>query len=210
MIDHDRLFKELLTTFFVEFVDLFLPEVSESLERDSITFLDKKLFSDVTASEKFEVDLLARARVRGEAAFFLIHLEHQSSPQAGFGKRMFRYFARLHEKYDLPIYPIVLFSYDAPKRAEPDRFEVALAGRRILDFHYQVIQLNRRVPSGRMARFRAAAEPDSERLDGEDANRAARSSASEVGIFADAGNITFGSGTFGVDRRLYGNLSEAE
>lgn len=49
----------------------------------------------------------------------------------------------IYEKYDLPIYPAVLFSYDAPQRAEPDRFEVALAGRRILDFHYHVIQLNR-------------------------------------------------------------------
>ena len=26
-MDHDRLFKELLSTFFVEFVDLFLPDV---------------------------------------------------------------------------------------------------------------------------------------------------------------------------------------
>ncbi len=28
MIDHDRLFKELLTTFFWEFIQLFLPEVA--------------------------------------------------------------------------------------------------------------------------------------------------------------------------------------
>lgn len=41
MIDHDRLFKELLTTFFVEFVELFLPEVSSYLERQSVKFLDK-------------------------------------------------------------------------------------------------------------------------------------------------------------------------
>jgi hypothetical protein len=27
-MDHDRLFKQLLTTFFVEFVELFLPEVN--------------------------------------------------------------------------------------------------------------------------------------------------------------------------------------
>lgn len=36
MIDHARLFKELLTTFFVEFLELFLPEVLAYLERDSI------------------------------------------------------------------------------------------------------------------------------------------------------------------------------
>lgn len=33
MIDHDRLFKELLTTFFVEFLELFLPEVVTYVER---------------------------------------------------------------------------------------------------------------------------------------------------------------------------------
>ena len=35
---------------------------------------------------------------------------------------MFGYFARLHGKYDLPVYPIALFSYDAPQRPEPNRY----------------------------------------------------------------------------------------
>ncbi|WP_394795785.1 hypothetical protein [Armatimonas sp.] len=34
-IDHDRLFKELLTTFFVEFVQGFLPDVAAYLDPDS-------------------------------------------------------------------------------------------------------------------------------------------------------------------------------
>ena len=37
-IDHDRLFKELLTTFFVEFIELFFPKLAAVLERDSIVF----------------------------------------------------------------------------------------------------------------------------------------------------------------------------
>ncbi len=51
MIDHDRLFKELLTTFFVEFLELFLPEVLAYLEDDSIEFIDKEVFTDVTFFE---------------------------------------------------------------------------------------------------------------------------------------------------------------
>jgi hypothetical protein len=39
---------------------------------------------------------------------------------------MFVYFARLHEKYGLPIVPIALFSYDAPKTPEPSVYEIAL------------------------------------------------------------------------------------
>lgn len=34
-MDHDRLFKELLTTFFLEFVDLFLPAVGAALGREA-------------------------------------------------------------------------------------------------------------------------------------------------------------------------------
>jgi hypothetical protein len=35
-IDHDRLFKELIGTFFFDFVDLFLSGVANYLDRDSI------------------------------------------------------------------------------------------------------------------------------------------------------------------------------
>jgi hypothetical protein len=75
-MDHDRLFKQLLTTFFVEFIELFLPKLSAHLERDSIEFLDKEIFTDLTSGERHEVDLLARARLRGEEAFFIIHVEN--------------------------------------------------------------------------------------------------------------------------------------
>lgn len=114
MIDHDRLFKELLSTFFLDFIDLFFPEVRAYLEPDSLAFLDKELFTDVTAGEQYEADLVAKVRFRGQESFFLIHIEHQSEARGDFSKRMFRYFARLYEKYALPVYPIALFSYDAP------------------------------------------------------------------------------------------------
>ena len=123
MIDHDRLFKELLTTFFFDFIELFLPEVAAYVEPDSIEFLDKEVFTDVTSGKKHEVDILARARFRGSDAFFILHNKNQSYTEPNFNERMFVYFGRLFEKYRLPIYPIVVFSYDEPLRAEPDRFQ---------------------------------------------------------------------------------------
>ncbi len=143
MVDHGRLFKELLTTFFVEFVDLFLPDVSAYLERDTLEFLDKEVFTDVTSVEKHEADIVVKAQFRGQPSFFLIHVENQASAKEAFAKRMFRYFARRHEKYDLPVYPVALFSYDAPLRPEPDQYQVAFPDRVVLDFRYTVIQLNR-------------------------------------------------------------------
>lgn len=116
MIDHDRLFKELLSTFFLEFLDLFFPDVTTYLEPESLTFLDKEVFTDVTAGEQYEADLVAKVRFGSQESFFLIHVENQAKAQTDFGKRMFRYFARLYEKFALPVYPIALFSYDAPQR----------------------------------------------------------------------------------------------
>jgi len=98
-INHDRLFKELLSTFFIEFIELFFPEVANDLDPKSLQLLDKEVFTDVTSGEKHVVDLVAQVRFQGEESCFLIHIEVQSSSQAEFSRRMFRYFARLYEKY---------------------------------------------------------------------------------------------------------------
>ncbi len=143
MIDHDRLFKELITTFFGEFVDLFLPDVAAYLERDSLVFLDKEIFTDVMSREKHEADIIVQARFKGEEAFFLIHVENQSSPQADFGRRMLRYWARLYEKHGIPVYPVVIFSHQTPRTRQADNFSVEFPGFKPLRFQYRVIQLNR-------------------------------------------------------------------
>ena len=110
---------------------------------DSLTFLDKEIFTDVTAGEQYEADLVAKVKFRGEESFFLIHTEHQSEARGDFSKRMFRYFARLYEKHALPVYPIALFSYDVPQRPEATFHRVDFPDFRVLEFNYRVIQLNR-------------------------------------------------------------------
>ena len=145
MIDHDRIFKELIRTFFLEFVELFLPDVHADLDYGSIEFLDKEVFTDVTSGEKHEADLIVKARFRGQESFFLFHIEAQADDRKKppFPKRMFAYFARLHEEHDLPIYPVVLFSYDSPLRPEPGTYRVEFPGFTVLAFNFRVIQLNR-------------------------------------------------------------------
>jgi Domain of unknown function (DUF4351)/Putative transposase, YhgA-like len=141
-IDHDRLFKELLISFFVEFVELFLPDVADYLDPNSLEFLDKEVFTDVTEGERREVDLIVKARFKGEEAFFLVHIENQAHPQSNFAQRMFKYFARLHEKYQLPVYPVAVFSYTESMRQEPTEYRVAFPGKTVLQFEYTSIQLN--------------------------------------------------------------------
>lgn len=142
-IDHDQLFKKLLSTFFFEFIELFLPEVADYLEREPVTFLQQEYFTDIITGERKIIDLLALVRFRGQETCFIIHVENQSSSEANFTRRMFFYFAKLHQEYLLPIYPVVVFSFDEPKREELKQYQVEFPNLKVLEFNFTAIQLNR-------------------------------------------------------------------
>ncbi|MEM9544107.1 MAG: DUF4351 domain-containing protein [Cyanobacteria bacterium P01_E01_bin.42] len=141
--DHDSLFKQLLTVFFVEFVELFFPKLRKYLDPNSITFLDKEVFTDVIEGERYETDIIVQARFAEGDAYFLIHIENQSYVETAFDRRMFGYFARLYEKFHLPVYPIVVLSYDRPQKAAINYHQVKFPDFEVLKFNYRVIQLNR-------------------------------------------------------------------
>jgi hypothetical protein len=142
-INHDRLFKELLTTFFVEFLDLFFPSILEYLDTDSIQFVDKELFTDLERGEKKIMDIVALAKFQQQNYSFLVHIEAESSSNTDFNQRLFRYFCSLFLKYDRPIYPIVVFSYDSPKRLDKSSFVIDFPDKQVLKFDYEIVQLNR-------------------------------------------------------------------
>jgi predicted transposase YdaD len=56
---------------------------------------------------------------------------------------MFRYFCSLFLKYDRPIYPIVVFSYDSPQRLDKSNFVIEFPDGQIVNFDYKIVQLNR-------------------------------------------------------------------
>lgn len=143
MIDHDAVFKQLLDEFFVEFLDLFCPEALALIDPAQISFLDKELFADLVDPDRREADIIARVGIAGREAFFIIHLEHQAQEDKALDRRMFRYFTRLYERYDVPIYPIALCSYPSPRRAVADRHVVTIADLPVLAFQYRTVQLNR-------------------------------------------------------------------
>ncbi|MDJ0532104.1 MAG: DUF4351 domain-containing protein [Xenococcaceae cyanobacterium MO_207.B15] len=142
-INHDQLFKKLLTTFFVQFLDLFFPSILEYLDTNSIQFVDKETFSDLVQGEKSIMDIVALAQFQAQDYSFLIHVENQASNTLEFNRRMFRYFCSLFLKYDRPIYPIVIFSYDSPKRLDKSNFAINFPDKQVLNFDYQIVQLNR-------------------------------------------------------------------
>ncbi|KFL16051.1 transposase [Geobacillus stearothermophilus] len=141
-IDHDRLFKELLSTFFEEFVLLFFPRVYEHVDFNHLSFLSEEVLTDVTAGEKHRVDLLIETKLKGEDGLIIVHIEHQSYIQPAFSERMFIYFSRLFQKHRRRILPIAIFSYDAI-RDEPSSFTVSFPFLTVLDFRFLTVELSK-------------------------------------------------------------------
>jgi Domain of unknown function (DUF4351) len=149
-IDHDQLFKQLLTTFFLEFLELFTPEFFAAIDPQSLEILPLEYFTDIDAGERKAMDVIIRVNLLGRPnapassrVSVVVNCEHQSTTKADFNRRLFFYFAQLHRKYLQPVYPIALFSFDEPYRPEKDSYQVRVPGLQVMDFNFLTIQLNR-------------------------------------------------------------------
>jgi hypothetical protein len=141
MINHDRLFKELLTAHVWEFIELFLAEVGAYLDRDSLQLVDKELFADIPGIPRQEADLVFRGKFKGKDAFFLIHFEHQSTAPSDVPSRMLGYYFRLTESYGLPVYPVVIYSHERPNKGS-NEYRVRFPDMEVLVFRFRQIVLN--------------------------------------------------------------------
>jgi hypothetical protein len=149
-IDHDQLFKQLLTTFFLEFLELFTPEFFAAIDPQSLEILPLEYFTDIDAGERKAMDVIIRINLLGRPnapassrVSVVVNCEHQSTTKADFNRRLFFYFAQLHRKYLQPVYPIALFSFYEPYRPERDSYQVRVPGLQVMDFNFLTIQLNR-------------------------------------------------------------------
>lgn len=141
-IDHDRLFKELLETFFAEFVELFFPEAYEAMDLKYMKFLQQEIFTDVTRGDKHRVDILVETRLKNETGIVVVHVENQAQAQSDFAERMFVYFSRLYQEHRCRILPIAVFSYPE-QRDEPDTFKLEFPFMPVLEFHFLTLQLKK-------------------------------------------------------------------
>jgi hypothetical protein len=64
-INHDQNFKELISTFFMEFLELFLPEVARTIDLNSIGFLPQEYFADLVEGDEKIIDMLAEVKRSG-------------------------------------------------------------------------------------------------------------------------------------------------
>ena len=147
MTDHDRLFKELLTTFFADFLELFAPDLAHAVVPESLEFLDKELLGQRRRPEPRIVDILARLRTRAPLAgaegssLVFVHVENQASYKPGLPRRLFRYYVRLVDRHGEAVYPIAVLSYARRRRPEHMSYSVSLPGLDVLRFQFRVIEL---------------------------------------------------------------------
>jgi hypothetical protein len=142
---HDQLFKELLHTFFPEFLALFFPQVAAQLDLttpNAVTFLDKELFTDLPRGKQREPDVVAQVQRRdGTPQAVLIHVEVESRRRVGFPARMFEYYGLLRWRKRLQVLPIVLYLSPGAGGLTREQYTEEVCGVEVVQFWYSVIGL---------------------------------------------------------------------
>jgi hypothetical protein len=106
---HDQLAKDLVRTFFREFLGLAAPETAARLRLEEPSFLDTQSFTDWPTGRRRELDLLVRIPSRPEGqAPVLVHVEIERKARTGMDLRMWLYYMQLRLRHGLLVVPILL------------------------------------------------------------------------------------------------------
>jgi len=141
---HDQTFKEFLRGFLRDFLALFFPEVEARLDFGALRFLDVESFTSFPEGSSREADLVAEVRTRDRTReLVLVHIEVQARKRSSFPKRMFQYFVLLWTKYQVPIFPVVVYLRGGRTGLSEEEFVLELFGQEALRFRYAAVALAR-------------------------------------------------------------------
>lgn len=82
------------------------------------------------------------SQLKRQDTLIIVHIEPQSTYQKDFSHRMYRYFSMLYNKYQNPILPTAVFSYDY-EREEHNRFTIGFPFFHVLTFKYLMLELKK-------------------------------------------------------------------
>ncbi|MUV37707.1 hypothetical protein JNUCC1_01513 [Lentibacillus sp. JNUCC-1] len=137
---HDLLFKQLIHTFFEEFLEAFFPDVHQNIDFRYLSPISEEVFTDLHEGDTRRLDIVMETKLKDEDVILIIHVEPQSYTQTNFHERMYHYFSMLYNKYRKPIVPIAVFSYDH-KREEPTEFHMTFPFFHVLTFNFLALPL---------------------------------------------------------------------
>lgn len=146
--------KETLTLFLREYFELFFPDIAGKIKFETATFLDKELIALFGETEKTDGKedehritdalILAEAETsdRKEPELIMIHWEQESQRKKTYDERMFHYFCGIYFKFQLPVFPIVMFTDPhKPRKPLKKKFKISLFGDTVSEYNYHVINL---------------------------------------------------------------------
>ncbi|AXF57137.1 Rpn family recombination-promoting nuclease/putative transposase [Salicibibacter kimchii] len=129
-LDHDGLWKKVITDLFEPFLLFFVPDLYEQLDwnkqPDSLEQELKRTFPEKKGTKY--TDKLMKVHLKdGKEQWVLVHVEIQGSKEDDFPERMFQYFYRIFDKYKQKIYAIALLT-DADQSFQPTSYEYHFHG----------------------------------------------------------------------------------
>lgn len=147
--NRDILWKGLLELVFDDLLRCVLPNADEVFDMArGFSFLDKELEELYPESCKgtdirFVDKLVKLYRLDGKEEWMLIHIEVQAETKAGdrsgFPERMFRYFYRIFDKYQVPVMAIAILTGRDGKKIG-DTFEYDVLGTKLF-YKYKTIRV---------------------------------------------------------------------
>jgi predicted transposase/invertase (TIGR01784 family) len=118
MVSKDILWKGIIEDLFEDFLWYCLPTLAKTAVdfTQPFEFLDKELDALAVESErgKRHADKLVKFYLKsGQACYALLHIEVQGYNDTDFAKRMFEYYYRISDKWNLPVCTFVLYTDEA-------------------------------------------------------------------------------------------------
>jgi hypothetical protein len=141
--DYDSAWKEALHRYFPLALSLFFPTVSEAVDWSrGHEFLDmelRQIFSDSEATDRIADVLVKVTLLNGHESWLLIHTEVQNQKDEAFAKRMFSYYYRLLDRFDVPVCSLAILG-DTNAGWKPSSYDTNTLGCR-LNFEFLVTKL---------------------------------------------------------------------
>jgi hypothetical protein len=110
--EFDSPWKDILEAYFPDFLQFFFPQIHAEIDwNQGYEFLDTQLQQVVRDAElgKRLADKLVKAwKLNGEETWVLIHIEIQSQEESNFSERMFVYYYRLRDRYNVPVVSLAI------------------------------------------------------------------------------------------------------
>ena len=140
----DSAWKDILNVWFYEFMLFFYPELAEKIDWSAgYETLDKELQMITTQAmlgKRFVDKLMKVKSQQGKELWVLLHIEVQGEKQIHFEKRLFEYYYRLYDRYNIPIVTLAVLA-DDNRAWRPSIYQAEVWGTEILFFRFFTIKL---------------------------------------------------------------------